>query len=114
MTNKKLRYRCSVKGKLTAGEHSEITRILREGGVLPEHSGSQDSLTHRGERGVIVDLIKCGRIEIVTGIGAVRQLRFAVNSNHREERETKQGVDSVGSTHGSLDSERDVCKQEGR
>ena len=88
--------------------------MLREEGVSPEQSGSQDSLTHRGERGVVEDFMRYGEIEIATGIGAARKLRCAVNPNHREEGEAEQGVDSAGSTRESLDSESDVCKREGR
>ena len=58
--------------------------------------------------------MRYGGIEKVTGIGAARRLRCAVNPNHREEGVAEQGVNSTGSSRGSLDSENDVCKREGQ
>ena len=113
LTNRKSRLHMLGEGETHCRESLEIARMLREGCTSPKQSGSQDSLTRRGDLGVVEDSMRYGRIEIVTGIGAVRQLRCAVNPNHREEGEVEQGVDSVWSTRGSLDSENDVYKREG-
>ena len=101
----------SVNRKPTAGGHSEIARMLWEEGASPKQSGSQESLTRRGVRGVVEDFMGYGGIGIVTGFGAARQLKSAENPNHWEEGEAEQGVDSAESTHGSRDSENNVCKR---